>query len=421
VTAVLNESRQASGRAGDASPRSPLWATAALTWVNNLGASAALIGVYFVAEHAHHFTAGRLLALGLLQGSLYIASSLLAGPFTRRFAGPTRALSTRALLALVHVALFASALLPILWQAPAAMWLVVALYATLSGVIWPTLESFLSAGRTGDDLRRSSAAFNLSWASCQVVTFMLLALFMDEARPHFALWAIPVMGISHLAAIPLIAFFQREPAAHGEASHLHDPAEADRFRRLLDAHRLLLILSYVAFSSLNPLLPSIISDRLHVDARWSTPLTAVWMVSRVGMFWFMGAWSAWHGRSATLAWPAALLVTGLALAMLAPTALLLAIGLALFGLGMGAAYSAAFYYAMEVGSAGVDAGGKHEAFIGMGYSVGPLLGTAASLTVATPDRLPHLTLAFVAVPAIAAGIYVIQVLRRAPASAPSRE
>jgi MFS family permease len=101
------------------------------------------------------------------------------------------------------------------------------------------------------------------------------------------------------------------------------------------------------------------------------------MISRVGMFWFMGAWGGWHGRFATLLWPPVLLLAGMSLALLAPSALVLAIGLAFFGMGMGAIYASAFYYAMEVGSAGVDAGGKHEAFIGVGYAIGPLLGTAA--------------------------------------------
>jgi hypothetical protein len=34
-------------------------------------------------------------------------------------------------------------------------------------------------------------------------------------------------------------------------------------------------------------------------------------------------------------------------------------------------YSGAIYYAMEVGQSEVEAGGKHEALIGTGYTVGP--------------------------------------------------
>jgi hypothetical protein len=39
---------------------------------------------------------------------------------------------------------------------------------------------------------------------------------------------------------------------------------------------------------------------------------------------------------------------------------------------MGVVYYAALYYAMSVGRAEVDAGGTHEALIGVGYTIGPL-------------------------------------------------
>ena len=44
--------------------------------------------------------------------------------------------------------------------------------------------------------------------------------------------------------------------------------------------------------------------------------------------------------------------------------------------GMGVTYYAALYYAMAVGRAEVNAGGTHEAFIGGGYAMGPLIGLA---------------------------------------------
>jgi hypothetical protein len=52
----------------------------------------------------------------------------------------------------------------------------------------------------------------------------------------------------------------------------------------------------------------------------------------------------------------------------------LLVGLLVFGVGMGLTYYAAFYYALAVGHAEVDAGGTFEALIGLGYCVGPLLG-----------------------------------------------
>lgn len=358
---------------GALSRRSPLWAAVALTWIDNIGAFTALVGVLFVAKYAYGFSPAQSLGLGMVQGVMYVLAALCAGVGSRRLAGPGRVLSTRTLLAWMHVAMAAVCWIPIAWQSPWSMWLVMALYAPLAGWLWPLIESFLSSGRTGADLRRSSAWFNLSWASCQVVTFWLIAPFM-ERHP---LWAVPILGLSHLAALPLIMHLRPEPAPHGEGGHKHDPHERALYRRLLGAHRSLLVLSYVVYSALGPLLPSI-ADDLGVAEKWAPPLCSVWTFSRLAMFWVMGAWGGWHGRAGTLIWPASLLITGVALSLLAPWPAVLGVGLTLFGLGMGAIYASAFYYAMEVGAAGVDAGGKHEALIGTGYSIGPMLGLAAS-------------------------------------------
>ena len=70
---------------------------------------------------------------------------------------------------------------------------------------------------------------------------------------------------------------------------------------------------------------------------------------------------------------------GFGLVVLAPTIHLMLVGFVVFGVGMGMVYYTALYYAMAVGRAEVDAGGVHEALIGVGYTIGPaagLLGTA---------------------------------------------
>ncbi|MDX2115865.1 MAG: hypothetical protein SFZ24_09655 [Planctomycetota bacterium] len=362
--------------------RSPSWATAGQTWVDNIGASATLIGVYFVAQELHGFSTGQNFVLGLLQGITYITGALSAGPVTRRLAGPGRAISTRAFLAWLHVALFACTQLPLWWSSPTAIWIMVGLFSTLSGVLWPLVESFHSAGRTGADLRRGSSIFNLSWASCQVVTFWALAPFM-ALNPSLA---IPALGLSNLVAMLFLPWFSREPAPHAhDPSHTPSSDHRQGLRRLLEGHRFLLILSYVVYSALTPMLPILI-ERLSVRDGWATVLTSVWMFTRVLAFWIMGLWSGWQGRAVTLVWPGVLLTAGFLVCALAPSAAVLAVGLAVFGTGMGAIYSTAFYYAMEVGASGVDAGGKHEALIGLGYLGGPALGVGAGLIVGSTSR-----------------------------------
>jgi hypothetical protein len=72
--------------------------------------------------------------------------------------------------------------------------------------------------------------------------------------------------------------------------------------------------------------------------------------------------------------------------MLGPSLPVVVIGLVVFGVGMGLLYYAALYYSLTVGHAAVDAGGKFEALVGVGSSIGPLLGMLGhALTTTRPQ------------------------------------
>ena len=79
-------------------------------------------------------------------------------------------------------------------------------------------------------------------------------------------------------------------------------------------------------------------------------------------------------------------------------------GLIIFGGGMGVTYYAGLYYAMAVGRARFDAGGTHEALIGTGYAVGPLVGLIAiSFSSSHSSETPTPLIATVSCLLIAAG------------------
>ena len=93
-------------------------------------------------------------------------------------------------------------------------------------------------------------------------------------------------------------------------------------------------------------------------------------------------------------------------------------GLAGMGAGVAAIYCGALYYALSVGSAEVDAGGKHEAVIGLGYTIGPTLGlvalglSASPGTEADPERFRLRSIALTAAAAGAIGLWGWRVARR---------
>ena len=101
------------------------------------------------------------------------------------------------------------------------------------------------------------------------------------------------------------------------------------------------------------------------------------------------------------------LAAGLGLLLLAPTVAGVVIGLLVFGTGMGLTYYAAFYYSMAVGHAAVEAGGGFEALIGVGYTVGPVIGLLG-YGVASPAGSGSATVAFTLLAVLVASPGVIR-------------
>jgi hypothetical protein len=151
---------------------------------------------------------------------------------------------------------------------------------------------------------------------------------------------------------------------------------------------MLLPAGYVVVGAISPLLPFLLGA-LGAPLSWRPILAATWLFARVACVVVMWRTNGWQGRWWTLAAAAALMIGGFALAVLAPSLPLVALGLAAFGCGQGVSYYAALYYALAVGRSEVDAAGVHEGLIGIGYALGPLLGLLA-FTVTATDRSANL-------------------------------
>ena len=183
---------------------------------------------------------------------------------------------------------------------------------------------------------------------------------------------VAAMGVIHIVTIGFAFRLSPDPAKHlTDEIEPHPPVYVD----LLRATRWLLALSYILVCALNPILPTRL-EAIGIDADAGVRIASAWAVSRLGIFVLMHYWHGWHGRWRTTIWAGGALALGFALTALATSAQAMTAGLALFGVGVGGIYCAALYYAMEVGSAEVEAGGAHEALIGIGYTVGPFIGLA---------------------------------------------
>lgn len=361
-----------------------------LCWINSLAASAITVGIFFIVESAYGFSAQENLLLGLLMGAAYIPGAIGVGPGLRRLAERIPWLSMRGALVFVLLGLAILATLPRFFVGERwIIWPAIGGHLMLSGALWPIVESYMSGGRTGERLRITTAKFNLCWSSASFAVMWLAAPLIAKRPLDILLLA----GALHAGSCLLLPLFRTEPGRHVPE---HQAPHPPTYRRLLVVFRWLLPTGYVMAYCLSPLMPTLV-ERVGVADKsvnlvgmtwaWSTPLASAWLFSRIGSFALFAGWQGWHGRWSTPIWTGGGMALGFALAVTASTLPVLVVGLLLFGIGLGGVYACALYYALEVGHAEVDAGGAHEALIGVGYTLGPLAGLAG-LTAASGLERP---------------------------------
>lgn len=398
----------------------PLQAVLGFTWLNSLATSVTFNGIFFIAYIAFPaFKANPALnfGLGVLMGVTYVVGALAAGPVLKLLGTGgrlTRRLTHRRTLVLIMLLMAAFNCLPVAAVALAggkpadaswSVWVFIAAYSPLSGFLWPLVEAYLSGGREGGALRRATGKFNVTWSSAAFLAFWAVVPFQRElsdpsaptvAETLFALAPLTVMSLVQLVSIALLGAFPTAPAAHGPVAAAPVSGFPPVYRALLAAHRVLLPVAYLVMYALLPVLPTLLAS-VGVVAGGATAAASMWPAVRVASFMVLERWRGWVGTWVPALAGSALVVLGFAACMSAPlfglappveaqvpplsVAGLLAVllGLAAFGAGVALLYSAALYYAMEVGSAQVEAGGMHEAMIGVGYTLGPLCGLVPAL------------------------------------------
>ncbi len=363
-------SRPSPGAGGSDAPSAvtPVAASMAFTFISSLGTGVVTNAIFILTDNAYGFGRSQNFLLGVVQGVTYIAGALASGPIVAALRRNGR--STRAFLALLSVLMGLLCFLP--WAAAGVgvkgswpVWVLVAAYIPLSGMLWPTLESFLSGGRSGPKLRSTIGWWNVVWSSSLVVTSVALA---PLVKGH-ALLAILLLGVVHFAGLVCLAWYSKNPAPHPHEGPHHCPPV---YGRLLVTFRMLVPMAYLVSSALGPYLPGAFA-RMGLAEHLHTLVMGTWLLSRTLTFAGLERWGGWHGRWAPAILGPALMLAGFAAVVLSvrvPDAAQLACmlgGLLGFGVGMAVIYAGAIYYAMEVGQAEIDAGGKHEALIGVGY------------------------------------------------------
>ena len=340
----------------------PLGAVLGITFLGSVSGGAFWAGLFFVTAGAYQFSPSRNLVLAAILSAISMVAARASGRIAAR-SSPRRVLRA----AIVVWALVA--VLPGL--APgreSVLWFAAVVGSAASAVLWPIVESYVSAGRHGARMRAAIGWFNVIWTPAAAVP-----LFVMPALATVGLaWSLGLAGVINLFALAVSLALPASPGAH----HPDDARAAigREYPWLARTSTWLLPASYVISTALLPIMPFRLAA-VGAGARASV-IAAVWMAARFVTFFVMWRTGFWHGRWGTLLLGVVGLLGGMTAVLLAPSLAGVMAGLVLFGVGMGLTYYAALYYSLSVGHAAVDAGGTFEALIGLGSCVGPLLGLA---------------------------------------------
>jgi len=413
------------GRASSlACPPSPLWAVLAFAFINSLGSGVVSNGIFFMAKENFGFSPSQNYLLAIIYGLAYIPAAMAIGPLLRRMTAAHGLFNPRLAVATCIVVMAITCWLPWFgqWLAgtpkpPAwTLWALMPIYSACCGLLWPMVESFLSGGRTGLQLRSAIGRFNVSWSSALVIGMLAVS---PLAQTQGVL-ALQLIGVCHILSLVTLIPFPTFPAKHEH--HAQGRTHPAVYFQLLALFRWLLPLAYVVLAALIPYLP-IATSQLALSIGVGAAIGAVWPASRCLCFLALERWHGWHGRWATPVVGVACLLCGFILAVLAPILLPwtpglvgLMAGLVIFGTGMATIYAAALYYTMEVGAAEVEAGGLFETLIGTGYVIGPgcgliAVGLASGGFISVGQREP-LMIALVSAVAAIILVFAIRQARR---------
>ncbi len=347
-----------------------MWAILLLSLLLSVCTGMLWSGIPFIARDAYGYQEADVLVLFLAIGIVYVFAAMSASTALVLL---KKWLSPRGFLVCILLGQALVCLTPLWLTSPWVIWLVALPTSVLNAWLWPVVESYVSAGRHGQQMRRAIGWWNTTWTTATMVSLFSMGPIMEAFRGSWGELgnAAPIVlfGPMSLMALVPLAFFRKSPGSHDQ--HEAAVAVGSEYRSMLVVARVLLPLSYVLLAALSPLLPFLL-DRLNLGISWETALVGLWMGGRVTAMICMWRLPIWHGRWWTLFVAGAALAGGFAVVVLIPTLAASIIGLTVFGLGMGMVYFAALYYAMSVGHAEVDAGGVHEALIGSGYAIGPL-------------------------------------------------
>jgi MFS family permease len=368
----------------------PLYAAEA---ANAISAILLVVGLSFYTSHRFGWGARENFSIAAFQGVFYMLGALQAKRISQRWGRERSLLWLYAGMTAFAVAVAICASM----NCAVATALLVVTETGLVAASWPMLESLVSAAGEPSQLSKRLGFYNIIWSALGAIAVAASGAVIQHA-PAWAFFGIIAAG--HLLAGAIIFHRTRTAVPRSDDGNpaqsqdhlgrkrpiatppLLDETMMRRQRLALWLSRIALPSTYVVVYSIAPALPSLHAIR-QLTPTIATLVGSTWLIARAAAFAITGSTTFWHKRPG-LMFLASVIMLFAFIGTIAPGALTkmdlaqalsaMVIAQIVLGLSIGTIYSASLYFGMAVSDGSTRHGGYHEALIGLGQILGPLVG-----------------------------------------------
>jgi predicted MFS family arabinose efflux permease len=244
--------------------------------------------------------------------------------------------------------------------------------------VWPSLEALVSDGNALE-VPQAIGLYNITWALANFFAFFIGGTLIKKVG-YGGIFAL-ACGLM-LVQLVLTFWLKRLHAAQlrpgsGKASALAKPAgQLERARNFQRMAWLANPSAYIAINTLVAVLPGI-AVKFHLSTMLAGFTLSIWCFARFITFIVLWRWTAWHYRFRWLVVCFALLILSFATILVAPNLAAVLLAQIVFGVAIGLIYYSSLFYAMDASETKGEHGGIHEAAIGAGNCLGPVIGASA--------------------------------------------
>lgn len=325
--------------------------------------------IYFWTRKRFEFSDTENLLAAALYGLVYTVGARYGGKLSDRL-GLDRTL--RLALAALAVALGIGVRLSARWT-PFAL---LAFHGLVVAPVWTSLEGSIAHAAGVWTTARRVGVYNIVWGGANTLAILLAGALL-RWQADALIW-----GAALLHGAGWLWTFRRRVAARTPSSApltvaiSSPPPDGARRRRLaalaLVGNSLAYLLQYVFFA----LLPHL-AHRTNWTSSYVLWLTLAFFLARALAFAALSHWTGWHDHPAWSHGALWLAPCGIALVFAWPVTAVALSALALTGAAFGLTYYASIYYTLEAGTRKGTQSGIHEAALGLGGFLGPLVGAGA--------------------------------------------